>query len=400
MTERSPLHALLRDAADDLVPEHDPLGGRLDGVRRLVRRRRAVRRVQAGAGAVVGVAAIGSASLLFGPTPFPGPAGPPAVCGESFIDALPAAGHLDGFATIQASQGQSVTMRTQLENVGEVAAATVGEVQLVVSLPGTGRVVGHGTASPGAQTEIAPDSAGDVVTTATLVSCGFSGSAAGDPLPDGTYDLTLTGAAETTDGTEVPWQAATTGLTIEGGQAQATDSGGPAIDGEFAPVCGEMIPAVPENPMWASTAAAGTGPFAAGDPDEPYVDGVTLDLTIGTTSAEPLSGELSAEVVTVLTDLDGNVITWWRASDHGRPLDLGPELDLAAEGTRVIDGFAWFPVLDTCATEPTAIADGDYRIFTWVEVSVRASSSDAVEIYPMVSVPLDIEVSGGELSVG
>lgn len=397
------LQALLAQAADDLVPERDPLGGHLDGVRRLVRRRRAIRRVQAGAGAVVGVAAIGTATLWTLPGPVT-PAVPAAWCGEPAIEVLPAPGELDGFATLQVSDGMSLTMRAQLENLGDAEATTADEVVLVVSLQGTGEVIGYAAVTLEPVT-IAPGTAGDVLASATLESCARAGVTAGGPLPDGVYDLTLTGTATAADGTELPWRAATNGIRVTDGQVVDPQADGEP-DGEatpaaaFTPICGDMIPAVAENPMWASTAASGAGPFHAGDPDEPYTDGLPLDLTIGTVSDAPLSGELSAEVVTVLTDLSGNVITWWRASEHGRPLDLGPALDLAAGGEQVFEGFAWFPVVDSCAGEPTPLPDGDYRLFTWAEVGVRAGEGDALETYPMVGAPLDVSVTDGAMSIG
>lgn len=382
------LRAALTAAADDLVPERDPLEGRLDGVRRLVRRRRAVRRAQAGAGALVGVAALGSTSMLLWPEPND-PAGV-AGCGDVVSEVLPAAGDLGGFATVQRADGLSISVRTQLENLGDVEVTTTGEVQLILSAPGTGEVLGTVNVEPGEQATVAAGISGDVFMTASLTDCD------GEPLADGSYDLTVTGTARAADGTEVGWSAPSSGITVTDGAVQ--EESGPAE--AFAPVCGEMIPAVAENPMWASTAAAGVGPFQPGDPDAPYTQGMALDLTIGTTSHVALSGEVSPEIVTVLTDLDGTVLTWWRASEHGRPLDLGPSLALASQSSTVLEGFAWFPVLDTCANVSSAIPDGVYRLFTWTEVTVRAEGSDAVEHYPMVSVPLDVTVTDGAMSAG
>src|SRR5690606_15254952 len=235
-TVMTDLRALLIQAADDLVPERDPLGGHLDGVRRLVRRRRAIRRVQAGAGAVVGVAAIGTATLWTMPGPVT-PAEPAALCGESAVEVLPAAGELDGFATLQVSDGMAVTMRAQLENLTGAEAATTGAVALVVSLQGTGEVIGYAAVTPGPVT-IAPGTAGDVLASATLESCARPQVAAGGPLPEGVYDLTLTGTATAADGTELPWQAATSGIRVADGQvvdpeADGEPDGGAAPDAPF-----------------------------------------------------------------------------------------------------------------------------------------------------------------------
>lgn len=393
------LSTLLSRAADDLVPEPFPLEGHLDGVRRLVRRRKAVRRVQAGAGAVLGVTALGSAAMLLTPGPAPLPAGPSAACGELFTDALPAPGEIDGFATLQTANGMSVSMRTQLENLGDVDVTTAGDVQLLVSLQGTGQVVGYAQVTPDAPTTVMAGTSGNVFATAILVSCGFAGTAAGDPLPDGTYDLNLTGTATAPDGSEIQWTAMTNGIRVEGGQVGnfATEPDPePSADGTFEPVCGEMIPAVAENPMWASLAAPAAS-FMAADPDVPYDGGMPLDVTLGTLSDVPLSGELSPEIVVVLTHLDGTVVTWWRASDHDRPLDLGPAIELAAEGSQAFDGFGWFPVVDACAGD-TQIADGSYRVFGWIEATVRAEGSDAVERYPVLTAPLDVSVFDGVLA--
>lgn len=389
------LSALLARTADDLVPERDPLGGRLDGVRRLVRRRQAVRRVQAGAGAAVGIVAIGSTTLLLGPGPGPAPADPFGVCGESWGDVVPPEGDLDGFATIQASDGMSVSVRTQLENVSDGELTTTGDVVYLVSLQGRGDVVGYAAVTPGQPATVLPGTSGDVITTATLVSCGFAGTAAGDPLPDGTYDLQLTGSAVAADGSEIPWTAHTNGVTIDGGQvSENITEPDPTADAAFEPVCGEQIPAVPENPMWA-TVAGPAASFMPADPDAPYEGGMPLDITVGTTSTEPLSGELSPEVVVVLTHTDGTVVTWWRASDHGRPLDLGSAVELPAEGSQVFERFGWFPVVDSCAGD-APLADGDYRMFAWAEVATDTTSG--FERYPVLTAPLDVTVGDGVLT--
>lgn len=384
------LHALLARAADDLVPEPVPLEGRLDGVRRLVRRRRAVRRVQSGAGAVVGVAAIGSVAMLT----LPGqqsPAEPSTVCGESSPDVLPDPSALDGFATLQLSEGMSVSMRAQLENLSEVVMAPEGDVQLIVSLPGTGQVVGHGSTTPDQPTAIAPDSAGDVFATATLVSCGFADSAAGGPLPDGSYDLTLTGVAAEPDGGEVAWTASTNGIAVEDGQVN--DDVGPGPE-DVALVCGEMIPAAPENEFWATMSpVGGPGPYPAADPAHPEQGGVLFDVTVGSTSDEAISAAMASETVTVLTDLGGDVVSWWRASDwRSAEAEVVP-LELAPGGTQTVAGGAWFPVVDSCAAD-APIADGAYRLFGWVAIEV----DDAVA--PVLTAPLEITVAAGSLTVG
>lgn len=392
------LRTLLAGAADDLVPEPHPLESHLDGVRRLVRRRQAVRRVQAGAGVAVGIVAIGSTAVLLAPDPGPGPAGSVDVCGEFFGDLLPPAGDVDGVAVVQASDGMAVSVRTQLENLGGGELTTAGDVRYLVSLHGTGEVVGYGVATPSGPTTILPGTSGDVITTATLVSCGFAGSAAGDPLPDGSYDLTLTGTAIAADGAEVGWSAGTADeLRVENGQvSEGTVAPDPTADAAFEPVCGEQIPAVAENPMWA-TIAGPAASFVPADPDTPYDGGMPLDVTLGTTSDQPLSGELSPEVVVVLTRLDGTVVTWWRASEHDRPLDLGPAIELPAEGSQVFEGFGWFPVVDACSGG-APIADGDYRMFAWLSATVRTEGSDAVERYPVLSAPLDVTVGGGVMT--
>lgn len=392
------LGALLAGAADDLVPEPFPLDDQVDGVRRLVRRRQAVRRVQAGAGAVLGVAAIGSTAMLLRPAPDPLPAGPAEACGEFFGDVVPSVGDLDGFATIQDADGLSVTMRTQLENVGDLDVTTIGDVRMLVSFFGTGRVAGYAEVAPTSQTTVLAGGSGDLFATASLVSCGFAGSSAGDPLPDGTYDLTLTGTATASDGSEIGWTASTNGLRVEDGQASdyTTDPGPePTAEGTFEPVCGEMIPAVPENPLWASVAGPAAS-FMSADPDVPYDGGMPLDVTLGTTSAEPLTGELSPEIVVVLTDLDGTVVTWWRASEHGRPLDLGPAMVMPAEGSQLFEGFGWFPVVDSC-NGGSEIADGEYRVFAWLSATVMSEGSAAVE-HPVLTAPLDVTVADGVLS--
>ena len=393
------LATLLARAADDLVPEHQPFTDRVGGVSRRIRRRRTVRSVQTGAAAMVGVVAIGSSALLLAPGPGPDPAGPPAVCGESAADVLPAAGDLDGVATIQASDGMSVSTRTQLENLGDVDATTTGTVRYLVSLQGTGQVVGYSEIVPDAQTTVPAGTSGEVVTTATLVSCGFAGTGAGDPLPDGIYDLTLTGTAQAPDGSEIGWTSATNGITVEDGQVRATTGApdpttDPTPDAAFEPSCGAMIPAVAENPMWA-TLDAPAASFMPADPDAPYQGGMSLDVTVGTVSTEPIVGELSPEIVVVLTDHDGTVVTWWRASDHGRPLDLGAAIDLPAEGSQLFEGFGWFPVTDACADD-APIADGGYRLFGWVEVA--ADTGAGAERYPVLTAPLDVTVADSVLT--
>lgn len=390
------LGTLLGRAADDLVPEPFPLEERLDDVRRRVRRRRAVRRVQAGAGALVGVTALGSLAALLAPELGPGPAGPAAVCGEPIGAVLPEAGPVDGFATLQTADGTSVTLRTQLENPTGDDVTTTGDVTLLVSLHGTGHVVGHAVA-PAQPTTVAAGTSGDLVTTVPLAACGFAGAAAGDPLPDGTYDLTLTGTAVTDTGEQVPWTAATAGIRVTDGAIGdlAVPDPGPTADGTFAPVCGAMVPAVPESDLWA-TLAAPAASFSPAEPDAPYDGGMPLDVTLGTTAPEPVAGELSPEVVVVLTDRDGVVVTWWRASEHGRPLDLGPAVELPAEGSQAFPGFAWFPVVDDCAGG-APVADGDYRLLTWLSVTVQ-DGEGGVEHRPVLTAPLDVTVGAGVMT--
>jgi len=385
------LHGLLGRAAEDLVPEPDAFADRLDGVARLVRRRRAVRRVQSGAGAVVGVVAIGSTAIMLRPDLGPGPAALPAACGEPVGDALPDTRDLIGLSTVLASDGMTVSVHSELENPGDVDVTTTGDVQLLVSLPGTGAVVGHAEAAPAGEATVTVGGTGVVLTDATLVSCGFAGAAAGDPLPDGSYDLTLTGRATRPDGTELGWSASTTGITVEDGQVNDDVGRGPD---DVALVCGEMIPAAPENQFWATmTPVGGPGPYPAADPAHPEQGGVTLDVTVGTTSDEPVSAAITAETVTVLTDLGGDVVSWWRASDwRSAEAEVVP-LELAPSGTQTAASSAWFPVLDSCAGG-APIADGAYRLFGWVSIEV----DDAVA--PVLTAPLEITVAGGSLTVG
>jgi hypothetical protein len=385
------LHGLLGRAAEDLVPEPDAFADRLDGVARLVRRRRAVRRVQSGAGAVVGVVALGSAAVLLVPDIGPDLAGQPAACGEFVGDALPDTRELMGSATVLASDGMTVSVHSELENLGDVDVTTIGDVQLWVSLPGTGAVVGHAEAGPAEQTTVTVGATGVVLTDATLVSCGVGGAVAGDPLPDGTYDLTLTGTASRPDGSETGWTASTMGITVEDGQIDDDLGRGPE---DVALVCGEMIPVAPENVFWATmTPVAGPGPYSAADPAHPEQGGVTFDVTVGTTSDEQISAAMASETVTVLTDLGGTVVSWWRASDWMSGEAEPVPLELAPGGTQTVAGGAWFPVLDSCGGD-APIADGAYRLFGWVTIEVDGA------VAPVLTAPLEITVAGGSLTVG
>jgi len=120
---------------------------------------------------------------------------------------------------------------------------------------------------------------------------------------------------------------------------------------------------------------------------------VTFDVTVGSTSDEQVSAAMASETVTVLTDLGGTVVSWWRASDwRSAEAELVP-LELAPGGTQTVAGGAWFPVLDSCGGD-APIADGAYRLFGWVTIEV----DDGVA--PVLTAPLEITVAGGSLTVG
>ncbi|MBZ2197315.1 hypothetical protein [Occultella gossypii] len=439
------LSELLGDSASEVVPEPEPMAAHLGTIRRRVRRRRTLNRAGSGAVGTLCVAGLVAAGVLTWqnsrPTWVLGPTSEAfAACGLSAPDAveLPQAMiEADAWLaasspTVATSDAPRIDVITHLTNIDDTDFTTPAAGTDVLLLdPDTGLVVGVGVPGPGATSadaaELPVGGSASVLARVSLVSCGGSGVARGAPVPDGTYHLATTdalsdavgtspdGTSDGTDGTDAPvaaWLAGGPPLLISGGVATVPDGdgGGPTPDPEddggttsepeegatvaFTPVCGAMIPAAPENPMWL-TVGTDTGPHLPStdaDAGPGSSSGITLDLTLGSLADVSLDGTLS-EVTTVITDLDGVVVEHWTA-DGELPFEV------AADGQLTLSGAAWHPLTAACAGDPEGpIADGDYRLFVGMSLIADGAGFEHTASWLLLSAPLDVTIDGGALTV-
>ncbi|WP_154795724.1 hypothetical protein [Occultella kanbiaonis] len=399
------LDELLREVAETTVPEADPLTGRLGAIRSRVRHRRTVNRVGSSAVGVVGVAGVAAIGTLTWQATQPDPPAPPVstawdYCGSRLADVVSSASVSSGPASLTMADGMRLAVATTVTNPGstEVQAAPA---QLVVYLFGGGDIVGLATAGGTEPTTLGPGASGVVAALGTVGACGSETVAQGDPLPDGTYGLMLTGGLTPLGG---DWHSDAVIIDVTDGRVTTVEDPDPTADptdasaGGYAPVCGEVTPAAGENPLYV-TLGTDAGPHRAGDPDEPGTDGLSLDLTIGSVNAGHLTGTVNAQTVTMITDLDGRVLSWWRAGTTGGP-PSGTPLDLPADGSQLVLTGAWHPLTDTCtdpSTDVPPLPDGDYRVFVAVGFGIDAPEHPAS--WEVLSAPLELTVTGGDAAV-
>ncbi|CAM3738369.1 hypothetical protein OCAE111667_24430 [Occultella aeris] len=397
------LNELLREVAETTVPEADPLGERLGAIRSRVRHRRTVNRVGSSAVGMVGVAGVAAIGTLTWqaaqPEPPASPAGTPwEYCDLSVADVVGSTSAPSGPASLTMVDGMQLAVATTVTNPGSTQAQAA-PAQLVVYLFGGGDIVGLASAGGTEPTTLGPGASDVVAALGTVGACASGSVSQGDPLPDGRYGVMLTGDL-TPDGGD--WHSDAVIIDVTGGQiAAVTDDPDPTADpdasaGGYTPVCGEVTPAVGENPLYV-TLGTDAGPHQPGDPDHPGTDGLSLDLTVGSVNAGHLTGTAGAETVTMITDLDGRVRSWWRATG-GSP--SGAPLDLPADGSQLLPAAAWHPLTDTCtdtSTEGRLLPDGDYRVFVAVGFGIDAPEHPAT--WEVLSAPLELTVTGGGAAV-
>lgn len=403
------LHEMLHDAADAGVPEAEPFAGRMDAIRRRVRNRRNLARAGSSTAGVVGIAGVAAVGTLTWQAARPGPEQSPVpvpelyACGLAYPGVLDLPeGQVEATGAFGGSDGMQVSLTTRLENAGDVSVTTAAPAtDVLVTLAGTGEVVGIGliATSDGTLT-LEPGGTSELSTEATLASCGTDAVGPGDPLPDGQYVLVTTGVLTPRGAGPASSAWLSDGILIDVSDGQVSEvpngdpTGTPTTPAAFAPVCGQIIPAVAENLLWV-TASSDVGPHYPAHPYQPGISGLTLDLTIGSTSTQEITGTVSTDTVVVLTDDTGVVLSWWRPGSEGQDA-----LAVAPGAQASFPALAWHPLIDNCtpgAVDDEPLPDGDYRLFAMVTAVVDDGGSPTT--WEVLSPPLDLSAASDAVTI-
>ena len=403
------LHEMLHDAADAGVPEAEPFAGRMDAIRRRVRNRRNLARAGSSTAGVVGIAGVAAVGTLTWQAARPGPEQSPVpvpelyACGLAYPGVLDLPeGQVEATGAFGGSDGMQVSLTTRLENAGDVSVTTAAPAtDVLVTLAGTGEVVGIGliATSDGTLT-LEPGGTSELSTEATLASCGTDAVGPRDPLPDGPYVLVTTGVLTPRGAGPASSAWLSDGILIDVSDGQVSEvpngdpTGTPTTPAAFAPVCGQIIPAVAENLLWV-TASSDVGPHYPAHPYQPGISGLTLDLTIGSTSTQEITGTVSTDTVVVLTDDTGVVLSWWRPGSEGQDA-----LAVAPGAQASFPALAWHPLIDNCtpgAVDDEPLPDGDYRLFAMVTAVVDDGGSPTT--WEVLSPPLDLSAASDAVTI-